>query len=461
MSLENAPTAESFLRRTALRFPTKTAFVDDTRKISFSQLDKEANRLADYLRDIGVSRHEPTVLMLEKSVDFVVAIFAVWKTGSFYVPVDVHDKSGRTKYILSDLGPCNVVTRSAHLPMLGSAPPDASAKVVVWDSPQSRIRLVAGMRMPLIEPSERLPVMSRVSRSSRGGLAYVLYTSGSTGQPKGVAIAHAGLVNFVEETARMFSFTQSTRIMSVKSFSVDSSLTDILCPLYAGGTTYIERDVDFLMRRLQDRIMTRGVTHLSLTPALIKLAAERRAFGGGNLSSLRTLSFGSDIVPASRLMKIQEDLGGVRLFNRYGPTECSVVTSGFEISHITDRREVIPIGKPWRNVTYHLFEGSRELTGPGVTGELYIGGVQVMDGYWNDPDLTKQVLVDDFVSGQIMYKTGDLVTRTTDGNYVFIGRTDSVINRKWIQDKLDRGRSCHSSPQLRQRLRLRLQRRPR
>ncbi len=225
-------------------------------------------------------------------------------------------------------------------------------------------------------------------------VAYIIYTSGSTQMPKGVAIRHESLLNYIRETVKMYGFNERTRILSVKPFSYDASLTDIFCPLYSGGRVYLMDETLIFPQVIEDKIQRYGITHMSCTLPVFKLLAQKGTFRPSVYATMKTMSVGGDIVMPEIFHKIKDELPRVRLFNRYGPTETTVACCTYEVTKGTDQNKPIPIGKPHKNVCFRAINEQGEKISVSETGELFIGGVQVMAGYWRAPELTAKVTVE-------------------------------------------------------------------
>jgi D-alanine--poly(phosphoribitol) ligase subunit 1 len=214
----------------------------------------------------------------------------------------------------------------------------------------------------------------------------------------------------------------------VKSFSYDASLTDIFCPLYSGGRVYLIDETLIFPQVIEDRIQRYGVTHISCTLPVFKLLAQKGIFSPKVYATMKTMSVGGDVVVPEAFLKIKNKLPRVRLFNRYGPTETTVACCTYEVTRETDPNKPIPIGKPHKNVCFRAINEQGEEIGVNEAGELFIGGVQVMAGYWKAPELTANVMAN-FEDGIRYYKTSDLVTLDANGDYVFVRRLDNIVKK--------------------------------
>jgi len=234
----------------------------------------------------------------------------------------------------------------------------------------------------------------------------------------------------------MYDFNHCTRILCVKSFSYDASLTDLFCPLYAGGRVYLMDETLIFPQVVEERIRRYGITHLSCTLPVFKLLAHKGGLHTKAYATMKTMSVGGDVVMPEAFHEIKRKLPGIRLFNRYGPTETTVACCTYEVTSAADPTKPIPIGKPHRNVFFRAVNEQGERIRAGETGELFIGGVQVMAGYWRAPELTAKV-ISSCEDGLRYYKTSDLVTLDANGDYVFVRRLDNIVKKNGYRISLE------------------------
>jgi amino acid adenylation domain-containing protein len=427
----NISTVDDILKINSLRFPDKTAYQYHNETITYRQLERLSSDLSNFLRGLGVEGNTPVVIFMEKSLEFIISIFGVLKNGSFYVPLNTEEAVNRLSEILDNLGAAVVITKTEHIKKIGQCAVNNinNLKIVLINDIYNKAREIPYPVHTWKPDIDKYPESISKKSHDHESVAYIIYTSGSTGKPKGVIISHQSLLNFIEVTVGMYDFNEQTRIISLKPFYFDASLTDIFCPLYAGGTIIIAGKMDLMPRVLKKIIIAESISHLSLTPVIVKLLADNAVFNPGQFSALKTISFGGESIAAKYIIELQRNLPRVRFINRYGPTETTVAVSAYEIMHNLKRDDIIPIGKPFKNTEFYAVKPDGGFIGTGDIGELYIGGVQVMKGYWNDPALSEKVLINNLISNKVLYKTGDLVTLDRDGNYVFYGRVDDVIKK--------------------------------
>ena len=402
------------ITRGARVYGKRIAYFHDGATLDFKRLARDADCLAHQLRLSGVENGEPVAVVLNKSLNFVRALAAILKAGAIYLPVDAKNPDDRIRYILRDSAAKYVITTSESVSRLSAlACPE--------------VRFIC---MDRSEDVAQAPMAQSQRQDSVAGseVAYIIYTSGSTQMPKGVAIRHESLLNYIRETVKMYGFNERTRILSVKPFSYDASLTDIFCPLYSGGRVYLMDETLIFPQVIEDKIQRYGITHMSCTLPVFKLLAQKGTFRPSVYATMKTMSVGGDIVMPEIFHKIKDELPRVRLFNRYGPTETTVACCTYEVTKGSDQNKPIPIGKPHKNVYFRAINEQGEKIRASEAGELFIGGVQVMAGYWRAPELTAKVL-SKFEDGLTYYKTSDLVTLNPNGDYVFVRRLDNIVKK--------------------------------
>jgi D-alanine--poly(phosphoribitol) ligase subunit 1 len=425
MEMASINTVDQIFSRSAELYGRRIAYEHDGMTLDFAQLADDAKRLSRELRMTGVTAGQPVAVVLDKSLNFIRALAGILSAGAIYVPVDTKNPNERVRYMLRDSGVRHIITVSASAARLADLI-DPGVRLFLLDNP---------LHVPL---KSTIPDPESACGHRRGAdLAYIIYTSGSTQVPKGVAVRHESLLNYIEETVKTYGFDSDTRLLCVKSFSYDASLTDIFCPLYAGGVAHLINEGVVFPPVIEERLLRHRITHISCTPAVLRLLAERGSLSPEAYATVKTMSVGGDVVPPRTFRRIQDRLPHIRLFNRYGPTETTVTCCTHELTEKVGEHEVIPIGKPHKNVHLRAINQDGEPIRGNEVGELYVGGVQVMAGYWGARELTAKVITDSFGDGLRYYKTSDLVTVNENGDYVFLRRMDNVVKKNGYRVSLD------------------------
>ena len=426
-----------FLDDSALARPQHPAVEEPgTGSISYQQLAELSDSLRDRLIHLGVERGDRVGIYMRKSVDAVVAIFGVLKTGAAYVPVDPGAPVPRNAFILSDCTVKAVIIESCYLDKLLAArelTPDIP-KFFTVDTGEDQQPIRQALKLAQArDAAPRAPTAS----PRLDDLAYILYTSGSTGKPKGVALSHRAAISFVDWCSDAFSPDFSDRFSSHAPFHFDLSILDIYLPLKHGATVVlVEEGIGKDPLRLAPFISENRITSWYSTPSILTFLAEYGNMARYDYSQLHTVLFAGEVFPIKHLRRVKGLLPERRFYNLYGPTETNVCTY-YEIpAEIpVERTEPFPIGKACSHYQARVVDEQGNHVGAGEEGELCVHGDGVMQGYWNLPDRTAAAfLVDE--DGRKWYKTGDIVVEEDDGNYSFVGRRDRMVKKRGYRVEL-------------------------
>ncbi|MFE9003631.1 amino acid adenylation domain-containing protein [Streptomyces sp. NPDC007875] len=394
--------------------------------LTYRELNERANALARLLVEEGAGPGRFVGLVLPRSLDLVVALLAVVKSGAAYVPIDPSYPADRIAYTVSDVDLALVVTGTrVEVPL-----PEGVARVVLGDE------AVAGRLAGL--PGTDLTDTDRIAPLVPEAPAYVIYTSGSTGRPKGVVVSHTNVVRLFEHTRQWFAFGPDDVWTLFHSYAFDFSVWELWGPLLHGGRLVV---VPFDVSRAPDRFLRlladEGVTFLNQTPsAFYQLAgADREDPGTGDRLALRHVVFGGEALDLGRLTDWYERHGAGAacaplLVNMYGITETTV-----HVSHLPLNAELAAsgagslIGRGLPDLRIYVLDGALRPVPPGVAGEMYVAGGGVAQGYLKRPGLSASRFVADPFAGDgaRMYRTGDLARWTADGLLEYLGRADDQV----------------------------------
>ncbi|MEU5949325.1 amino acid adenylation domain-containing protein [Micromonospora sp. NPDC047465] len=391
--------------RQAAATPTATALVRDGVSLTYAELNAAANRLARTLVARGAGPETRVALALPRSVELVVAILAVLKSGAAYVPVDTGYPAGRIAYLLADSEPALVL-----------ATPDTAGLVLagalVLDGP------VDGDDADLTDAD-------RVAPLRPGHPAYVLYTSGSTGRPKGVVVEHRAVTAYLAWARDTYPGLAGTALLH-SPVSFDLTVTGLLGPLTAGGTVRLAA-IDEAGARVGDR------------PAFLKVTPSHLPLLDAELSPTTDLVIGGEALTAEQLADWRAAHPGVAVINEYGPTEATV---GCVAARVAPGEELpagaVAIGRPTWNTGVYLLDAALNPVPPGVAGELYVAGDQLARGYLRRPGLTAERFLPCPYGppGQRMYRTGDLARWRADGTLDYLGRRDNQVKIRGMRIEL-------------------------
>ncbi len=418
------------------------AVADGDRIISYGDLERRANQVARLLVEIGVRGGDRVGLCLDKSLEAVIALYGVLKAGAAYVPLDPQAPPARLAYITRDCGVRCLLTRREEqhrcmrlvdhgaplkaLVIMDAAGPDVPAP--------GGARVFDGSDIDVQDPSR--PRVRGISID----LAYVLYTSGSTGDPKGVMLSHLNALTFVDWATVEFGVGVHDRVASHAPFHFDLSVFDIFVSAAAGASLVLVPSTVLMfpveLRRFLEA--TKITVSYSVPSVLARLTARGR-LRRGDLSDLRLVLFAGEVFPVKYLQRLMDLLPGTRFANLYGPTETNVCT-WWDVPPLEPGRvEPIPIGQAIGNVEVFAMTDDGRRAAIGEIGELYVRGATVTKGYWSDEARTAAALVPDpfrSASTERVYRTGDFVQELDDGNYKFIGRRDSQIKSRGYRIEL-------------------------
>ncbi len=404
---------ESWAKRT----PDAPSLEFEGSTLSYGDLNRRANRLARYLIAQGVGKGHLVAFALPRSIDLVVAVLGILKTGAAFVPLDPSYPASRILFMAADADPTVVLLNVAT----AGLDADLGRPCIELDDAEVQRALNA-------LPDGDLADQDRGAEIMVDDPAYVIYTSGSTGPPKGVVIAHRGVVNVTAAMVDRLGSGPASRTLQFASSSFDAFVGEMTQSLLNGGTLVGAR-ADRLVPGpdLADLVVSARINDLVLPPSALDVMSAKQLPAG------TTVSVVGEECPA-RIVELWS--GRCRLFNGYGPTETTISTAMYgPLSSAA--AHAIPIGKPLRNVRTYVLDANQQLVPLGVVGELYIGGAGVSLGYLNRDALNVGRFVPEFgFDGRKMYRTGDLVRWTPEGLLVFVGRDDDQIKLRGFRIEL-------------------------
>ncbi|HSF40227.1 MAG TPA: amino acid adenylation domain-containing protein, partial [Thermoanaerobaculia bacterium] len=416
------PSLHQMFQEQARRTPGAPAVTFENRTLTYAELDNEANRVARRLRALDCGPETRVAVAMERSLELVIALLGVLKTGAAYVPLDPEYPRDRLAFMLEDARPAVLLTLGSLLPRL----PEALIPVLLLD-PEDR---ASERAQPITEPMDGM------------NAAYVIYTSGSTGHPKGVVVTHDNAVRLFASTHDLFRFGPEDVWTLFHSYAFDFSVWEIWgALLYGGRLVVVPWWVSRSPESFHDLLVHEKVTVLNQTPTAFRqlLRADDAA---RKETALRLVIFGGEALDLESLSPWMARHGSERprLINMYGITETTVHVTYRPISAAdVERGRTSPIGVPIPDLQLHLLDPASRPVPIGVPGEIYVGGRGVARGYLNRPDLTAERFVPDPFSeipGERLYRTGDLARRRADGGVEYLGRIDTQVKVRGFRIEL-------------------------
>ncbi|MFJ8545471.1 amino acid adenylation domain-containing protein [Streptomyces sp. NPDC093586] len=396
--------------------PDAVAVVSGGEVLSFAELDVRVNRLAHALRRAGVGRESSVAVLLDRSVDLVVALLAVWRAGAGYVPMDPVLPVGRIAGMVADAGVAVAVTSQAYADR--------------FEVPVVRVDDPALSEFPDSSPAVEVDL---------DGVAYTVFTSGSTGRPKGVQVSHRSLVNHVDWAVRELASAGSGGAPVFSSVAFDLVVPNVWAPLAAGQRTWLfDGELTGLGEALSE---ARPFSFMKMTPGHLEVLS-------GQLSDDEIAALAGRVVvagealPGALVERWRQVLGDGAVLNEYGPTETTVGTCVYPLVEAFEG--VVPIGRPLPNMTMRVLDGGLRPVPVGAVGELFVGGAGVARGYAGDPGRTAEKFLPDPYGpvGSRMYRTGDLARWRSDGAVEFLGRIDDQVKVRGYRIELGEVRAA-------------------
>lgn len=431
----------AYLEASAARAPDRVAVVDvDGAPLTFQALDDRAERVAAFLRSRGVRPGDRVGFILPKGAAALAVMFGALKAGAAYVPIDAGAPSERNLSILAGCGVRALFALQRNLEALVSAAPSVLPETVVVVPPPGgdggASRGLASAAVPLrdVLAHDRAPLEKGARRAS--DLACILYTSGSTGVPKGVMITHENAVSFVEWCSEVFALTPEDRFSSHAPLHFDLSVFDVYVSLKHGAQVHlIAEDVGQDPRSLARLIAERRLTVWYSAPSILALMTQFGGLERVDASSLRLVLFAGEVFPVRHLRRLVELWPGPDYYNLYGPTETNVCTFARIPTPIPqDRTEPYPIGDPCSHCVALVLDQEGRPVEAGASGLLYISGPSVFAGYWGAPEETAARFIER--GGARWFNTGDVVRLEPGSGYVYVGRVDRMVKRRGYRIEL-------------------------
>lgn len=409
--------AVCLLEQAAEKFGNKTVFEDKDGAISFSEL-RQKSRLAgsNLIKTVPTGSQNPVIVYLPKSINSIISFMGALYCGSPYVPIDYAIPMARMEKTVENLRPAAIITDNKGTDVL--APLNLDTKIILFDS-----LLEGGCNDASVDRA--------VALTSDLDAAYIMYTSGSTGVPKGVTISHRSVLDYIEWIAETFPIDGESVIGMQSAFHFDNSVFDMYTAFYTGAKTMIIPEILFMYpEKLMDYMTEKKISVIFWVPTVMISVANGGVLETAPPKDLKLIMFAGEVMPNTQLNMWRKTLPDCMYVNMYGPTEATDIATYYIVDREYENHETLPIGKVCANMRALILNDENKQCAVGEQGELCISGTGIALGYWNAPEITAKAFVQNPLNTKYadrIYRTGDLVYENEEGNIIFIGRKDSQI----------------------------------
>ena len=404
-----------YLERASKNFPDRIAYQDELEEVTFSQVAEEAKRIGSLLCRL-VDKGQPIIVLVGKHVHVPSLYMGVVYAGCFYIPLSTDLPGLRLKMIINTVMADIILTDGQSDDLIESL----GFKGTVVSFPEAKKHVI-----------DEEVLSDRIRRTLDTDPLYVLFTSGSSGKPKGVITPHRAVIDYIDVFAHTFGITEKDVLGNQAPLDYVAAIRDIFLPLYTGAKTVLIPKALFSMpQKLFVYINEKQITTLCWVASALSICSELNVFDELRLDTVEKVIFTGSVLPGKHLRVWQDNLSDALYVNHYGPTEITASCTYYIVDRKFTESEAIPIGIPFKNTEVFLLDEFGEAVEAGEKGEICIRGSSLALGYYRDPDRTKEVFVqnplnDDYY--ETIYKTGDLGSWDPDGNLIFHGRKDFQI----------------------------------
>lgn len=404
-----------YLAETVKKYPDKIGYVDGNSSITFSELEHDMKMIATEIIK-GKLTKRPCVVFLPKGIDCIKAFFGIACSGNFYTPIDVHMPQERIEKIIDILQPELYITNEENYDCVKAFSKDKT--VIVLERISEAEIDETGIQNAMAHILDVDPL-------------YVLFTSGSTGVPKGVTISHRSVIDYIEWVTETFDITEHERLGNQAPFHFDNSILDIYATLKKGATMFVIPEQLFTYPiRLLEYIQSNKINFIFWVPSALNVVINLRALGKRDISCVKKVLFAGEVMHVKQLNMWRKELPDALFANLYGPTEITDICTYYIIDRDFKEDETIPMGIPCHNMDILVLNEKDELVENEECGELCVKGTGLALGYYNNPEKTKEVFVQNPLNpyyNDIIYRTGDIVKYNENQELIFVGRKDFQI----------------------------------
>ena len=423
---------QHFLENSAKRLPDKVALICGDARLTYREIDEQANRLAGFLREFGVERQDRVAILLDNSVESVISLFGILKADAIFLMLSPTMKAHKLSYILNDCQVKALITHISKNHVVTEAITQAQfLNDVIWVGKPEDIPNVLSDSQ---KSHSFLDVMSLAPYALRPApsvnidldLATIIYTSGSTGDPKGVMLTHLNMVSAATSITTYLENRENDIIINMLPLSFDYGLYQVLMAFKFGGTVVLERSFTYPYQVIKKMVQEK-VTGFPGVPTIYAILLGLKDLEKFDFSNLRYITNTAAALPPAYIEQLRKIFPHVRIYSMYGLTECKRV-SYLPPEEIDNRPSSVGRGMP--NEEVWIVDDAGIQVGPGVVGELVVRGSNVMRGYWGLPEETARVLKPGKYPGEVVLYTGDLFKMDEEGFFYFVARRDDMIKSR-------------------------------
>lgn len=403
------------------KFPKKEAFICGPISLSFKEMHQKTNQLAAYLQSLKVKKGDRIGIYTERSIESFIAVYGIMKAGAVFVPLDPTAPRTRTLSLLNDCGIEHIITTKLQ-----------AKKVIQFLSEEQPLRSIIGCPKETTVPSVTWDFVYNVSLEhyipvevQEYDLAYIMYTSGSTGAPKGIMHTHYSGLSYAKLSLKLYGISDKDRVATFPPLHFDQSTFGYFTSPLAGASTVIIQDAyTKLPASLSQLMQYQKISIWYSVPLILIQLVQKGLLEDRDLSPLRWVLFGGEVFITKYLRQLMEKWPQAKFCNVYGPAEVNQC-SYYHLSTPLDIKDPMPIGYIWDDTEYKILDKNDLEVAQGNSGQLVVHTTTMMKGYWNNENLTKKSFYED--NGKIYYKTGDIFKLAADGKLMFLGRNDYQV----------------------------------
>jgi len=423
---------QDFLTDSAKKIPQKTALIFENERWTYAALDEHTNHFAQSLIEFGFARQDRALIFLDNCPEIIISLYGILKATGIFVILNGSLKAKKLAYIINDSGARVLITHSNKATVVEEAVRQSARNIAtVWIGdvdkiPHTLTANATSWNDIFSEQSHRYRPDRANSPSLDIDLAALIYTSGSTGEPKGVMSTHANIIAAARSIIQYLENDERDIILNVLPLSFDYGLYQVLMAFMYGGTVVLERSFQYLHSVLK-RIHAEHITGFPIVPTIMTMLFRLQHLADYQLNNLRYISNTGAALPAEHIRKFRTLFPNVKIFSMFGLTECKRVS--YLPPDELDRRPT-SVGKAIPNCEVFLLDEQGKVVAPGEIGELVVRGANVMQGYWNAPEITAKYFRSGRYPGETLLYSGDLFRRDEQGFLYFVSRKDDIIKCK-------------------------------